>query len=1020
MQTRSLRFTLVVLAALSAPLTSLRAEEKPPFPAPRNTQDPKDRLSTPQEALASIKVPEGFKVSVFAAEPDVQQPISLTTDERGRLWIAENYTYAESQVNFAKDLRDRIVILEDTDGDGQFDKRKVFWDEAQKLTSVEVGFGGVWALCAPQLLFIPDQNRDDVPDGPPVVVLDGWDDAAVRHNIVNGLKWGPDGWLYGRHGILATSAVGKPGASDSQRVQINTGIWRYHPTREVFEAVAHGTTNSWGFDYDDYGEMFFINTVIGHLWHVVPGAHYRRMYGSDFNANLYQLIEQTADHFHWDTGEAWSDIRKIGVSPTTDQAGGGHAHSGMMIYLGDNWPARYRNKMLTVNLHGHRLNSDRLERKGSGYVGHHDTDVLFIDDPWFRGIDLIYGPDGGVYIADWTDVGECHENDGVHRSSGRVFKVVSGKPRPIVGLDLSKASDTELVFYQRHKNDWYVRQARRQLTERAAAGHDLSAARQQLRTMFASERDVRHRLRAMWCLWGIGADDERWLLEQSRDTDEHIRTWAVRLLVDQGEPTPAVCAALEVLAAIERPGLEQLYIASALQRMPYESRWSIASLLSQRAEFADDPILPLMVWYGIEPTVPQFAAKAVALAEATAMPIVRRHIVRRLTSDLDRQTAAVNQIVESLARHETAAYRLDVLRGMSDALRGWRKAVPPSAWTTTAALLEKTKDDDVRRLTRELSVVFGDGRATDELRQIVADGAADIENRRQALRTLVETRAADVLPLLQKLVGDRELGLEAVRGLGVFDAPETPRLVLDVYARLDPAGRSIALDTLVSRPAYAQGLLEAVEAGRVSRRDVSAFHARQIQSFEKLELTALLVKVWGEARASDAEKRNLIAGMRESLTPERLAAGDSSNGRGVFQKQCATCHVLYGQGKTVGPDLTGSNRKNLEYLLENLIDPSASVAADFRMSVVALDSGRVVTGVIVEQTERTITLQTQQERVTIERAEIDEQKATTESLMPEGLLKTLTEDQFRDLVAYLMSSEQVALPTDQGAAPAND
>jgi len=358
------------------PQQDARSAGHAPFPEIFNTEPAKDKLLSPEESLAKISVPEGFQVSLFAGEPDVQQPIALTTDERGRVWVAENYTYAESSVNFENRLHDRIVILEDTDGDGRFDERTVFWDEAQKLTSVEVGFGGVWALCAPHLLFIPDANRDDVPDGKPVVVLDGFDASAVRHNIVNGLKWGPDGWLYGRHGILATSLVGKPGASASQRVPINCAIWRYHPTRGVFEAVAHGTTNSWGFDYDDHGEMFFINTVIGHLWHVVPGAHYRRMYGADFNPFLYQLIEQTADHFHWDTGESWSDIRKLGVSPTTDKAGGGHAHSGLMIYLGGNWPDEYRNSVFTVNLHGHRLNNDRLERHGAGYVGKHAPDFF--------------------------------------------------------------------------------------------------------------------------------------------------------------------------------------------------------------------------------------------------------------------------------------------------------------------------------------------------------------------------------------------------------------------------------------------------------------------------------------------------------------------------------------------------------------------------------------------------------------------------------------------------------------------
>jgi len=987
-----------------------RADEAKPFPVGPNTEVSKEKLSSPAEALASIKVPEGFKVSLFAAEPDVQQPIALTSDERGRLWIAENYTYAEGAVGFAKELRDRIVILEDADGDGKFDKRTVFWDEGKKLTSVEVGFGGVWALCAPQLLFIPDRNHDDVPDGPPVVVLDGWDDFAVRHNIVNGLKWGPDGWLYGRHGILATSPVGKPGSSDSQRVRINTGVWRYHPTREVFEAVAHGMTNSWGFDFDDHGQMFVINTVIGHLWHLVPGAHYRRMYGTDFNPYLYQLLEQTADHFHWDTGEVWSDIRKIGVSPTTSQAGGGHAHSGLMIYLGDNWPKSYRNTLLTVNLHGHRLNNDRLERKGSGYVGKRGSDMFYVGDPWFRGIDLITGPDGGVFVADWTDVGECHENDGVHRTSGRIFKLTHGTPKAVTGVDLSKKSDAELAQLQLHANDWYVRQARRLLQERNVAGKDMTGAKAELLKIFNENKDVTRRLRALWCLSAIGAADEPWLLERLKDRDADVRTWAVKFLADRDEPSPAVAKAFAALAKTEPAGLVQLFLASSLQRFSPANRWELAANLAVRPEFADDGWLPLMIWYGIEPAVPQSPDKAVDLAQRTQMPIVRKHIARRLTSEIDRFGGPVDKLVRSMSKPEKKGFRGDVLDGMSDALRGWRKAPAPAGWAEVAALLEK--DESVRERARELAVVFGDGRATDELRKIVGDGAADVENRRQALRTLVEVRAPDILQLLRNLAGDRELGVEAIRGLAGFDAPDTPKLVLDVYPRLDPTGKSIAIDTLVSRPPYARVLLDAIAAGRLPRRDMTAFHARQIQSFDNKELTELLAKVWGETRATDAEKRNQIATLRAALTPAHLGSANLSAGRALYQKACATCHVLYGQGKTVGPDLTGSNRKNLEYLLENLIDPSASVAADFRMSVVALESGRVVTGVIVEQSDRTITLQTQQERVTIEKSEIEEQKATSESLMPEGQLKELSDAQLRDLIAYLMSSEQVPLPMD--------
>ncbi len=390
-----------------------------PVPAPKapyNTEPSTLPFTSPADAVKGMTLPPGFKVDLFAAEPDVQQPIGISFDTRGRLWVAENYTYAEASINADRTLNDRIVVLEDTDHDGKSDKRKVFWDQGKCITSVETGFGGVWVLDLPRLLFIPDRDRDDVPDGPPEVVLDGFENGSLRHNFANGLRWGPDGWLYGRHGILATSRIGAPTATPAERVAMNVGIWRYHPTRKTVEAYAHGTTNPWGMDWDEHGEMFVINTVIGHLWHAVPGIHWQRMFGEDLRQNLYELVPQTADHFHWDTTEAWHDIRKIGVSPTTDAAGGGHAHCGFMIYQGTSWPEEYRNSAFTVNLHGHRLNRDTIERHGATYVAHHAPDFMKIADPWFRGTELLQHPDGSVYIADWTDVGECHENDGVHRT----------------------------------------------------------------------------------------------------------------------------------------------------------------------------------------------------------------------------------------------------------------------------------------------------------------------------------------------------------------------------------------------------------------------------------------------------------------------------------------------------------------------------------------------------------------------------------------------------------------------------
>ena len=987
------------------------------FPQPVNTQPETTPKSTPDQALENVRLPEGFRASLFAAEPAVRQPIAICTDERGRLWVAENYSYAESSVNFDRAQRDRIVILEDADGDGVHDSRRVFWDEGQLLTSVEVGFGGVFVLCAPKLLFIPDLDRDDIPDGPPVTLLDGFDDGPVRHNIVNGLKWGPDGWLYGRHGILATSQVGPPGATPSQRTRLNCGVWRYEPISRRFEVVAHGTTNPWGHDWNDHGELFFINTVIGHLWHVIPGAHFRRMYGSDFNPRTYQLIEQTADHFHWDTREAWSDIRK-GVTDTTSAAGGGHAHSGLMLYLGDNWPAEYRDSVLTVNLHGRRLNRDVLERDAAGYTARHRPDMVFFDDQWFRGIDLLYGPDGGVFVADWSDIGECHENDGVHRDSGRIFKITHGVPKPgTVARDLGGLDSRELAELCLQANDWYVRQARRLLRERAVRGDtDLQPAADRLREIFATHADVTRRLRAMWALWGMGQLKEPDLLAAVRDPDEHVAAWAVRFLVDT-PPSAAAVAALVEVAETTSGGLTLLHLAGALQRLELSDRLPLANRLVRRHEFAGDRAYPLMIWYGLEPAVPGRESEPwVELLRAVRVPVVGRLLSRRLTEEIDARPELLDSLVGLLlAPADTLAGngREDVLTGIADGLRGRRQAKAPARWSEVAAALGPDASPALGERVRELSVVFGDGRAADELKALVKDSTVDPAARRQALAALAESRVEGLAELALSQLGDRAVDTAAMRALASVEHPEAAARILGVMGRLDAESRQTAIEALVARPASSTALLNAVAAGQIRRNEVTAYHARQIRSFGDATLTARLAEVWGETRETPAEKQALLERYRGVLTPDAVASANLSAGRAVFNKVCASCHVLYGQGKNAGPDLTGGNRRNLDYLLENVVDPSGSVAADFRLSVIELQDGRVINGVVVERSAATLVVQAASERLTIPANEVVEIRQTAESLMPEGLLTNLTEAEVRDLVGYLQSTAQVPLPASE-------
>lgn len=595
-----------------------------------NTEPAHLQPVTPKEALAKIKVPEGFRVTLFAGEPDICQPIAMAVDHRGRLWVAECLSYP----TWNKEGRDRISILEDTDNDGVFDKKKVFWDRGNFLTGFVPGFGGVFVCCAPHLLFIPDANGDDVPDGEPQVLLDGWEYKGI-HNVFNALAWGPDGWLYGCNGITAPSLVGKPGTPEKERVPINCGVWRYHPTRHTFEVVAHGTTNPWGLDWNDHGQAFFTNCVIAHLWHLIPGARYQRMFGQDFNEHAYELMPAASKFFHW-SGKDWTKARG---GKEHDSLGGGHAHAGAMIYLGDNWPDEYRNSIFMCNIHGYRVNRNTLERKGSGYNAGRAPDFFLANDDWFRGLELKYGPDGGVYISDWCDTGECHDYQGVHRTSGRIYKVVYGDPKPAQAIDLARLSDAELVKLQLHKNDFFVRHARRILQERAAAGKLAGETADQLRAMLSEQTDVTRQLRALWCLHAIGKIDAAFLVEQLSQKDEHLRSWAIRLLREYEGGLTDNTKRLAELAKDDPSGLVRLEVASALQQLPLKDRWPIAEALASHAEDADDDNLPLMIWYGIEPAVAADKAEAAKLLAAAKMPRLRQFIARRMAAAATSQPA---------------------------------------------------------------------------------------------------------------------------------------------------------------------------------------------------------------------------------------------------------------------------------------------------------------------------------------------------------------------------------------------
>lgn len=567
------------------------------------------------EAAKRFTLPDGFTATLFAGEPDLVQPLAFTIDGRGRVWVVETFTYPGWLAPGAPG-NDRVSIFEDADGDGRFDSKKVFLEGVSNLSGIELGFGGVWLTQVPYLSFVPDADGDDVPDGPPVRKLDGFD-LKCQHNVVNGLKWGPDGWLYGLNGILSKSRIGRPGTPDAERLVLDCGVWRFHPRTEEVEIFCWGTTNPFGLDFDERGELFFTNCVIKHAFHAIQGAHFVRMFGQDPTPELGPLMESPADHIHWGGG-AWTDSR--GGKGAHDVAGGGHAHAGAMIYLGDSFPPEYRGRLFTSNIHGNRINRDAIGRKGSGCVVSHEPDFFRAGDPWFRALDLRYGPDGAVYVSDWSDTGECHNYKVADRSNGRIYRIQYGKLLASK-VDVAKLTGDDLVKLLAHPNHWHSRQALRILHERGAANHEL------LRTLLGAEV-VSVRLRALWGLHAIGRLPAG-LLE---DPQEDLRAWSIRLSLESKKASPELLAKLADLAATDPSPRVRLALASGLQRLPLADRWAIGEALASRAEDAADPNLPRMVWYGLREAVLADPARAVALLPKTKLPALREQLARVLSS----------------------------------------------------------------------------------------------------------------------------------------------------------------------------------------------------------------------------------------------------------------------------------------------------------------------------------------------------------------------------------------------------
>ena len=1014
-----------VISANKLGLTIHRQQNDPSRQATARWKAPDDRrqddyqtgLSAP-EALRRIQLPPGFEVDLIASEPDIAQPIAMCFDARGRIWILEGHTYPTRAPEGQG--KDRILILEDRNRDGNFDHQKVFVEGINLGSGLELGFGGVWVGAAPDLLFYPDADGDDRPDAQPTVLLDGWG-YQDTHETLNSFTWGPDGWLYGCHGIFTHSNVGRPGTAKADRTPLNAGVWRYHPIRHEFEVFAHGTSNPWGIDFNETGDFFISACVIPHFFHMIQGGRYIRQAGQHFNPFTYRELDSIADHAHYagpiQEHAFWGDnkITRPPAPAATSTLGGGHAHSGLAIYQAANFPKPFRGQPFFSNLHGHRLVRESLQRDGSGYVARHQPDFLFTQNHDFIGVSLMLGPGGALYFSDWVDPQTCHHrNDEMwDRSNGRIFRARYG-PVQSTRLTLPMESDRELVQHLASSNAVIARHAQRVLQERSAAerfqAKALGQALKSLEQTHFTNKTIR--LRVLWTshVCGLLTPDD--LLQHLTDSDEHIRAWTVQFLAESKRPLePLVLDHLATLAAEEESLVVQRYLASLLQRLPHHQRWPLANALLRHQGSRHDRNLPSLIWYGIEPLIEVDLNRTMAMVESSGWGQLRAFATRRASATPDGRNALLASLVnasDAVAYQQTGHNLLQAMSNLS--------AIPtPAGWPAARARGEELVETnaDLSEVLNRLGVRFQDADFFPYWRsQLQKPGRPAV--RLEALRLLQLGGDPQLGALARPLLRQPRLRGTALRALRSAPGPETARALVQQVDSMTAAERTEAIQLLASHPEMALVLLEAVEAKMLPAALVSPTLLDQFARLNHPQVSALIDKNWIRG-ARELDRESLEEAMNEwnrKLNPAVLSAADASRGRSLYRQLCGQCHELFGEGIALGPDLTGSNRSNLSYLLENVLTPSAVVGMDYLVQVFKLKDGTVVSGLVRDQTPDRIRVALPGgTHVDLRRGDIISQERTQTSLMPTGLFDGLPLDQIADLVRYLQSPKP---PTANG------
>lgn len=959
---------------------------------------------SPDEAARKMTVPDGCEVTAVASEPLVRQPVCIEFDDRGRLWVIQylQYPNPEGLKRVAVDRysrtkydrvpepppkgpkgADRITILTDTDGDGKYDSGHDFVSGLNLTSGLAFGHGGVFVLNVPYLLFYPDRNRDDVPDSDPEVLLTGFgmEDA---HSVANSLTWGPDGWLYGCQGSTVTAEI--------RGIEFQQGVWRYHPVTKQFELFCEGGGNSWGLDFDRVGNLLYSTNWGGHvLLHGVQGAYLVKSFakhGALHNPFAYGYFDHAPhENFH-----------------------GGHVTVGGIIYQGDSFPASFRGKYIAGDLLGHGVYWHNIQPRSSTVKTSFGGDLIVANDNWFATTDVMMGPDGAVYVSDWYDARTAHPDPDADwdRSNGRIYRVAAKgtkRPQPI---DFAQLSTDELLKLHSHPNQWYVRRARMELTNRQKGKEALRAS--------VESPDELTALESLWSLNAVGGFDEALALKLLHSPHASVRGWTVRLLGDSGKISTEMAHHLDDYAEQEPSVHARQQLAASAARFPAHQALPMINANINRDIDNDDPYIPLLWWWAVEKhsisgreeVMKRFVRpslwKSKLGRETLLTRLIRRYTAEGTKEGFDCVVRLLNAAPDDAARDTLWQPILLGWREMPHTIHDLQRLVQGHELAKLVHARWQAKPDDITLL--QLGIAIGDKAPFGATVQGALNPKLDANRRVVLLGIVGEAADASLVEPLLKLILSKEpdaVRLAAMKTASRIDDPRiAPALIAAHESTSVPAMQTQIRDLLLGRKSTAFAWLQAIDKGDIPAKVTPNEQVQRIALLEDPQLDELVKKHWGQLGSSRGEK---LAEVRRLNNDVRASAGNLDSGKALFKKHCSTCHQLFGEGTKLGPDLTAANRKDREYMLVSLVDPSSAIRKEYSSVIIETRDGRIVTGLAIARDDAGVTLvNAKNEKTTVLTSDIQELRDSPVSLMPDDLYKQLKPQDLRDLFSYLESN----------------